>query len=460
MLLKLFLSALVIRFLFALFSVPAKTFWKRFQLASRLAFGPSGYACACAAPFDAFRLATEHLTDTMYRKASYRSVWLNLIPKEVFPKGIGLIQSIFTIGRSEPATDEPAFVPITVSTGGVFTGTCGDTYDNVPVGFQETTFSPEQFALRGPTICQDDLIYNHQAAQFLTAYIPAITKYSERQISNRLQAIYSFYCQKFVANTNAYTVAGSTGSPPQNVPLFLDESHCELDQLMLDQVAQQLMQAGATDPNSDGWIQLGEDGPIFPIYIGMAQSQRLTLDNADIRSDSRYAYMQAGEMAPTLLRLGATKVIRNFRHVINLFPPRYTYAGGQYTRVPTWIQQPSTKGDVAQINPVWQSQATAPFEGAWVLSPWVFHDQAITPTSSAAGLNWQPKSYMGEWLFQTGGYKIFDPPCFDPGEKLGAHFGWYKHAAKPIFPEYGYLIIFKRCDQTTYPCATCTSPTS
>lgn len=414
----------------------------------------------CAAPFDAFRLATESLTEDIYRKASYRSIWLNLIPKEDFPQGIGLVQSIFTLGRSEPATDEPAFTQITTTSNGVFTGTCGDTYDNVPVGFNETTFNPEQFAMRGPTVCQDDLIYNHMAARFLEGYIPAITKYSERQISNRLMAIFTHYSYKVVANTSYTTITGGTGQPPQSPVLALDESHCELDQTMLDAIANDLNQAGAPDPNSDGWITLGEDGPMYPLYIGQIASQKLQLDNSDMRVDTRFAYMGRGDENPLFKRIGATRTIRNFRHVINLFPPRYSYANGQYTRVPTWIQQAGTKGEVAQINPVWQNQATAPFEGAYVLTPWCFHDQVIKPVSSAAGLTWEAKSYMGEWYFYTGGNRIFDPPCYDPGEKLGAHYAWYKHAAKPIFPEYARTIIFKRCEQSSFPCTTCTTPTS
>jgi len=397
---------------------------------------------ACATPFDAFRLATESLPNEVYKKAAYRSVWLNLIPREEYPMGTGLVQSVFTIGRSMPTTDEPAFTAITTKTGQTFTGTCGDTYEAVPVGFNESTYGPEQFAWRGPEVCQDDLIYNHKAAQFLAAYIPAITKNTETSISNRMAAIYAHYSPKSVATSSYPTVAGGTGAPPTSPNLTLTQSTMELSQEMLDTTANELSQNGATDPNSDGWIQLGEDGPIYPLYIGQQMSQRLLLDNAEIRADYRNAYMGAGEANPLLKRLGATRVIRNFRHVINLFPPRYTYADGAYTRVPTWIMPNATKGQEAEINPAYLA---ADYEGAYVLTPWVFRSQIVKPVNSAAGLSWPPKSYAGEWQFIVGGNLINDPPCFDPQQKLGCHFASYKHAPKPIFPEYGRLIIYKRC---------------
>jgi hypothetical protein len=410
------------------------------------------FVMACATPFDAFRLATEHLTDDIYRKASYRSIWLNLIPREEFPSGVGLTQSIFTLGRSEPTDDLPDFSAIALSTNGTYTGSCGDTYTDVPVGFNESTFSPEQFAWKGPVICQDDLIYNHKAEAFLQGYIPAITKHTERTISNRLAAIYTHYSRKAVANSDFHSVAGQTGLAPKAPVLTLDQSTCELSQEMLDHVAVELNQAGASDPNSDGWINLGEDGPIYPLYIGQEASQKLQLDNTELRADYRNAYMGAGEANPLLKRVGATRVIRNFRHVINLFPPRYNYTGGAYVRVNTWVMNNGTKGQVADINP---SYLSATYEGAYVLNPWVFHDQIIKPVNSAAGLTWEPKSYMGEWQFEIGGNRINNPPCYDPQNKLGAHFASFKHAAKPIFPEYGYTIIYKRCAGNSFACTSC-----
>ena len=407
---------------------------------------------ACDNPFDAFRLATESLPDDVYVRASFRDIWTNLIPKEVYPNSAGLVRSTFTIGRSEPTTDEPAFTPITLSTGNTYTGSCGTTYSDVPVGFDEDTYAPEQFGWKGPTICQDDLIFNYKAAMFLQQYIPAITKNTLRTIGNRLAAIYTHYVPKGIADASFTFGNPGTGAPPQSPDLTLDRATCELTQEMLDYTAVVLNQEGASDPNSNGWITLGEDGPIYPLYIGQEMSQRILLQNSDLRQDRRYADMGKGDASMLFQRVGATRVIKNFRHVINLFPPRYNYENGEYVRVPTWVMNSGTKGQVADINPDWTN---ADFEGAWVLTPWVFHSEVIQPVNSAAGLNWTPKNYMGEWQFITGGEKINNPPCFDPLQKLGAHFAEYKHAPKPIFPTFGRFILFQRCPSDGYNCVSC-----
>ncbi len=406
---------------------------------------------SCPNPFDALRVATESLGDDLYVEASYRSIALNLIPREEYPMGTGLTQSVFTIGRSEPTTDEPAFQPITLTTGETFTGSCGTTYSQVNVGMNEDTYSPEQFGWKGPLICQDDLIYSFKAAAFWGKYIPAMSKNTEKTISNRLFAIYDHYVPKVVASSDMETVDGGTGAPPTSPDLTLDHTECNLAQGHLDRIAAELNEEGAFQPNSNGWLTMGPDGPIYPLYIGQEESANLSLINSEFREDTRHAWSGKGAESPLFQRIGATRVIKNFRHVINLFPPRYNYTSGAYVRVPTWVMVAGSKGEVAQINPAWRAAA---FEGARVLSPWVFHDQIIKPVNSAAGMNWSPKNYLGEWSFIKGGYK-FDSTCSDPQEKLGKHLAEFKHAAKPIFPKYGRLIIFRRCPGADVPCNSC-----
>lgn len=403
---------------------------------------------ACDTPFDAFRQATEDLPDEIYRRASYRGVWLNLITRDVYPKNVGLTRSTFELGRSEPASDEPEFELIALSDGEDYTGSCNTTFNAVTVGFNERTYSPEQFGLKGPVICQDDLIYSYKAERFLEGYIRSITKHSQRTVENRMQAIYSHYVPKAVANED-FAFGAPTYTQPDTAPdLTLDESLCELTQEMLDQTAIELNEEGAADGNTDGWINLGDSGPIYPLYIGQWQSKRLLLNNSELREDYRNA-------APSdlLKRMGATRVIGSFRHVINLFPPRYNYAQGAYTRVPTWVMGAGTKGYVADVNPDWR---TATHEGCWVLSPEVFASEIVKPVNSAAGISFPAKSYMGEWDFVVGGNNIAaDGHCFDPLKKLGRHFAEYKHAPRPMFPQFGRMIIFKRCPLSSFECVTC-----
>jgi hypothetical protein len=398
-------------------------------------------------------MATESLGDELYRRASFRNIWLNLIPRFEYPQKTGLTQSTFTIGRSEATSDTESWSAVQANP-----NSCNVTWNDVQVGYNEVTWAPEQFGLRGPVICQDELIYNFKSDSFLEAYLQQLTKRSERSIQNRLQNIYQHFVPKHRAHsTDAGTQyqAGSGAAPSGATINGVPVATCQLSQEMLDEVAAQLNEEGASDPNSSGWITLGDDGPVYPLLIGQRQSQELALNNSELRQDFRWA-----QPMDLLKRIGASRVIRNFRHVINLFPPRFNFVGNQYVRINTWRMINGSKGTVADINPDWR---TAPYEAAFVLNPWVYNEAVIRPVNSAAGLNWMPKNYFGEWQFLTGGKEITDnteqggTDCYDPTKKLGRHFAEYKHAAKPIFPTYGRMLLFKRCETTDFSCTTCAS---
>lgn len=406
---------------------------------------------ACPAPFDAFRLATESLPDIAYVQGTFRDIWMNLIIRGEWPQSAGLVRSVFNIGRSEPTTDEPDFDPIVLSDGDTYTGSCGTVYNEINYGYNETTYGPERFGWKGPPVCQDDLIFNYKAAMFLEKYIPAMTKNTLRTIGNRFAAIYAHFVPKAVAADDFGFGDPGTGTPPQHPVINLGPTDCELSQSHLDITAEELNEIGAFEPNTNGWIELGETGPLYPLLIGQAMSNKILLNNAELREDRRHADSGKGDMAMLFQRIGATRVIKNFRHLVTVHPPRYTWGIGGYTRVATWEMVAGTKGFVARTTAAWRNAA---YEGAYVLNPWVFHSEAIRPVNSAAGLNWEPKSYMGELSFETGGERIFDPPCHDPRHKLGRHFGEFAHAPKPIFPEYGRLIIYRRCLDNA-GCETC-----
>ena len=343
----------------------------------------------CDTPFDAFRLATESLGDELYMRGSQRSVWVNLIPRDTFPQGIGLERSTFTVGRSEPTSDEETWNLITLTSGENYTGSCGVTWNDANYGFNERTFHPETFGLRGPVICQDDLIYNFKAEAFLSKYLRALSKRSYRSLENRLQNIYTHFANKAVATSDfdGSFLDGSTGDPPSSPDLSaLVQADCEITQEMLDTIAVRLNEEGAFEPNTDDWIMMGEDGPIYPLLIGQELSQKILFNDAALRQDYRDAFSGAGQGAMLLKRLGASRVIKNFRHVINPYPPRYNYFDGVgYVRVPTWVMNAGTKGFVADVNPSWRAAA---FEGLFVLNPWVYKSNIIQPVNSAAGLNW------------------------------------------------------------------------
>ena len=391
---------------------------------------------ACT-PFQALAFATEHLSQDLYYRSLPRGIMMNLVPRDEYPMDAGFVITNYIMERLAPDADEETWLAITQ--GSPYTGTCGDTWNDVTPGYTAQTYTPEQFDLRGPVFCQDDMIFGHMPDRFIEGYLEGLTKRSQMSLENRLLKQYYTLSDKSVANAS-YSDLGT--------PATLPKAASALTQSMLDQTAVELNQEGANNPDDNGWIMLGQDGPVYPLYIGQYASNDIALNNTDFRADNRYAFEGMGTEAITLKRLGASKVIKNFRHIINIAPPRFTYdsINSVYVRVNTWIASNATSGKKYSFNPSWLSIALAPYELALVLNPFVIKERIVRPVNSVGSLTWEYKSYMGEWIWQTGGREICDDSTtYDPVKKLGRHFAMYKHAIEPIIPTYGRAIFFERC---------------
>jgi len=416
-------------------------------------------------------MRTEDLGPTLYTRASWRDPWLNMVRRDEWPVGAGLVRSAFTIGRSEPSTDEETWVTLATTSGSTYIGSCGTTYNQTYVGYKENTYKPEGFGLVGPLVCQDDLTLHWNSQDFWEKYFQALEKRNLKSITNRLGNIFMTYATKVVPNGNGTITrtAGNIATQPPGSAVDLTgvtAPGCTLTQDVLDNDAVVLTELGANDPDTNGWLTMGPSGPIYPLYIGMEASNQLLLNNAELRDDYRFAFEGKEEANLVIQRLGASRIIKNWRHIINLFPPRWsiTDGTGALVRVPTWIMSTNandaSKGRVAIINPDWENPGIATVEGAIAFNPWVFTEEVLRPVNTAPGMKWTPQNYFGEWRFVTGNDALlgFDgcTGVSDPTHKLGRHFAEYRHAAKPIFPEYGRLFLFRRCPNTVIDCASCT----
>lgn len=420
--------------------------------------------------FDALRYATEDLSMDISRTASYSSIWLNLIPRGVYPKNVGTFRSVFSIGNVEPTNDDGIWSPIDLSnqlgTQGDATDSpneyCTNNWTDVEWGFFEGTYGPERKQLRGPIVCKKDLEFSHDPDDFLRGYVEEISKYAQREWELNLERHHVRLSRKAIAVSN-FEAAVDAGD--QESVSGIDCPDCELTEEMLEILAERLYEDGATTPDSNGFITWEPNGFIWTLYIGMNQSMRILRQNAELRQDYRFATMGAGaDGSPITKRLGSSKVVGNFRHVINQRPRRYSCDGSTFTLIPRYIDagggDAPTKGSAQIINPAWRA---APYEGADILSPELYTSEIVQPVNAAGGLSYPATDYMGKWDFVTGAYKWIDAEqtnCDDPLEEQGRHFGQLAHAPKPKLSarfKYGYHIIFKRCAGTSVECTTCSS---
>lgn len=399
---------------------------------------------ACLSPFEALRVATENLSDTIYRKASWFSIWLSYIKRGTFPKNSGVEMTTFQIGNSEPIANAEGWTDITLSQNAL-SSACDPTFTSVDVGYDEATYGPRKFGLKGPVICKDKLDFAHNPTQFITQYQREMTKRAKRTWEFEFRNQFVKLGKKAVTDASMTTTEGVTTLPTT-------EPTSQLTWDYLDTLAINLIQDGATDADQD-MIELGPDGPVFPLLIGLQAKQRLFTNISAKRTDVNYAQMGKDDMNLLFRRIGATDVHKNFRMIPEVLPPRADFVDGILVERDTFeMVSASGEGTKAQLTSAWKN---AEFEAAIQLHPDVFHAEMIQPDN--AGLNWNPSNYMGEWQWVTGGTEISDgSACFDPLKKLGRHFAEFRYAPKPIFPNFGTTIWFKRCPNDISTTSGCT----
>ena len=378
--------------------------------------------------------------------------------------GAGLVRSSFEVGRSEPGTEEESWAALASTSGGTFIGSCGKTYVDTQIGFLERQYKPEGYALRGPLVCQTDLTIYWNSIDFWNMYFMRLEQRNTRTIVNRLQNVYCNYATKVIAGSSGTvtTYAGDTTTQPSKYNIDLSAvtaPSCGLTQDILDSQVHPLVMAGATSEDSGGWITSLGSGPVFPLLIGIDASNQLALNNAELREDLRFSYEGYGETAEVLLRLGASRVIKNFRHVITATPPRWDI---NFNRISPWLMSTSatdaTKGQVAIPNPAYLNPNVACIEAAILLSKWVMTEEILRPVNAAPGMKWMAQDYFGEWKFVTGNDALLGMDgctgITDPLHENGRHFAQYKHALKPVYPDFGRVFLFLRCPATV-DCLSC-----
>ena len=328
---------------------------------------------------DAMKVATESLSQQVHRQATAQSLWLSAIPRGSYNKNTGLTQTTFTVENSQPIDDTEDWSSISLSTGNSDNfGACANAYTDVEVGFTETQYHPEQFQLRGPVVCSTDLLFDHNPNAFLSAYVQEMVKRSKKSWENKMIQEYMKLAEKVEltgSGSSAAIVVDSTRDTALESLTTLSGSAVDLEQGHLDALAIRLIENGATEGDSNGFINLEDSGPVFPLVIGMEASNKLASNNADLRSDLRY-----GEPNQLLKAMGASRVIGNFRHVPTVNPVRFTESSGVYTRVNQYVVGDANNGGAASkgkkynINPAWR---TATHEAAFVINPSVLTTEIV-----------------------------------------------------------------------------------
>ncbi len=453
--------------------------------------------------FEAFRYQDESLSDSIHEQAMASSMWLNIIPRGVCKMGAGTRFVNFAIGNSEVFGTVGQWRTLALSRHRAATAQDGDVtdedvfatnlYQQVGFGGTELEYQPEYWEMRGPELSSRQLMFSHNRAMFLENYIERLGDRCKREWEMCYQLNYVKLSAQAVATSHfsaSYnqganvTVDVGTMSTPGDPSTFavsaltpdaatytqrlrvgvttpLKAVTSILSQEMMEYLARNLIDLGASKPDTHGFIQMGEAGPVFSTYIDPVLSNTILRLNPAMREDWRYA------MPSELIKaIGAHRVLGNWRHVPNMLEMRWTFTAaggvdadgdtlGYYTYIDPYVPAGSANaygtlagtligdGVLAAHNKLWRD---ATIGSIHVLNEKVFTSEII-PADGAQGLDVPPANWMGDLTFVAGAYKFGSANVVDPLNQRGAHFGQFGHApsANPAGAyNYGWLVFYDR----------------
>jgi hypothetical protein len=436
----------------------------------------------------------------IYRRTIDTSAWLKLTKQEQFPEEMGDVISSVTFERFYPSSalasasdtangysvndiksdagtnwkvlgsnqvtqNYQGFNPYTQVTSTTGAGAAVDsnsTAGNVlPAALNGVTFGQKlrQYSLEwasvdSPDIALEDLRFAVKRREQLSNIMDVLTESTSLIWQDRYRNLYtktvalegnlvypSTTANGIIASTSTSSgdaaiiynaVTGGVGTAASGLITAANLPNSQLTQGILKRLYMKLIRDGA-GTNSMG----RENGaPVFMLICGAETSENLIRLNADIRQDFRWA--KPNEL---LTPLGIERSYGGFYHSVDPYPPRFTVydtTNDTLIRVYPFRKETTTKGTAYNINPAYE---TASYEISYIFHQDVYRSVVPSPINTANKMAFNPQNYRGEFKWVN----ILDRQ-FNPDGNVGYFRGVVASGARPVFPQYGYVIMHKRAD--------------
>ena len=406
------------------------------------------------------------INQDIYNRTLHTSPWLDLMKQSTFPDGMGYQLTTLIYDRAIPTTDSAGNTAgVTWSALGTLNGDANnfttsdinqplkDAADNVQGGRgtgaadkrsfirfskQLKNYSIDRAVIESPRISLEDLRFAVHRQEQLRAVMDSMTEAVRYTWENRYRDEFGKVCDSYVGAVTSGTAIQSgfegdliTGTLDlgNGTPSAFTVPTANISNAILDKVYFNMIRKGC---GSEAYGR--ENGrPVFGLVCSSEASYQLFTESG-FRDDVRYNNSKVSDL---IAPLGIEKSFRGFYHLIDDLAPRFTLANtDQLTRVmPYTVSSGITSQDAAY--------ETAPYEAAFVIHPHVCESQIPNPFSGASGISFNPVNYRGDFKWTNIPNEVTNPDG-----TIGFFRGILASAIKPIKTDFGYVVIFKRTENT------------
>lgn len=386
----------------------------------------------CAVVDQQLIVETGRITPPVFQRAVAQRPWVGLMAKNrgSWQNGVGTTVSVATFERAFPASSSATWTDIGASDG-ADANACLPPVEKINFGTTTRSYTPQHDAKETDDFCIRDIQSANQFTDFLKKITRVLGNVMAWNWANRYVNEYRRLSGHHLTLSN---VAGVQDHASSYNTTNLPTAH--LSQGVLDDAYLDIMREGGEEPFA---FDSATGAPVFTLVTSAETSRKIIRDNADLRQDIRFAWQGEKNLMPTLLSLGVgRKSYGGYVHMIDPFPPRYTFYGGAYHQVEPFIESSTTKGNKWELNPAYKN---APFEESFIWHQETYRSLAVNNlTNPAPGFSFNPVNYMGDFRWVNEYHRT----C-NPDRTIGFFRAVFADASQPGHPQLGYAIIHARC---------------
>ena len=373
------------------------------------------------------------ISGDIYRKTIDTSPWLKLVKQDTWPDEMGDTLSVLTYERSLAKKTADSSL--------------GQEWENVksndankyaiPNATKVTpatstaTYSLAHTAIESAPIIVNDLRFSYNFREQLRAIYDNLVENVSWAWKERYRDQYYALCKHNIIA--GFTTAGVTdGSLAEDTtagtfPTVMGGSAIDeagvgvISNGVMNQTYMRMLRDGA------GQNPMGRSNgrPVFTAIMSAEASEKLITE-----SDTRTDYRESDQVNELLKPLGVERSHRGFYHLIDPFPKRWNYGSS------TWNEQAPYDANGA-INSDYE---TAEYEDVIIFHQDVMESLVPRPIGSAgSGTSFSPQSYRGKFNFLN-----IQDRNENPDNTWGYFRGILSNTAKPVKPQFAYIIRCKR----------------
>lgn len=366
------------------------------------------------------------LTYDIYQRSLFTSPWLSLPKKVAWPQEMGEKVSNVMFERPYVASEsEWAAVSFNDGSG----NSCIPPSDLVEF---HTTLREMQLyhkAVYSPRFCINDLLFTGSRQKQMEAVIRALQMQVRFYWIKWNRDNWTQWSNKVIAEPGLDTNDEGSAAFPTT------EATSQLTNGILDYFYETLI----LEQGIEHSLSMQNGRPIFGLISDQVTLRRLTRDDDAIREDFRKSSRRDELLGP----LGVSHTYNGFIHMVDDMPPRYTFAGGIYTKVEPYVLDTSDPSNPKlAVNPAWR---TADFQDSYIYVRNAIQFRVPSSVTGVSKAQFNPQNYMGDFRWLNVQNDDEDSDAYNPDKTIGRFRGVMMSASEGINPHLMFTIRHKVC---------------